>query len=499
MNATPAVSAADTTPAVDVRFTVAITLAIVGATVLLLWPTASSLHRLWTDTDRTGYTHGYLVAALSMALLVRAARAFAAPRADWRVVPLLAAVSLCWVILFRAGLELPHQVLLPIVAALALTAALGLANTRRAWFAFAYLYFAFSIWDAVNAPLQSLTVVAVRFMLAATGVPVYVAGDVLNIPEGSFAVEPGCSGLHFFVVALAFAALFGELHRDSWSTRVRQFLLAGFLALLSNWLRVYCVVVAGHLTDMQHYLVRVEHYTFGWVVFAVAMAVFFWLASRASLTRVPPEPPRAATSPTARRKTIAVAAAALAALGLGPLLSVRAGWPAQHAVDTKLPALPGWAGPHLGSGSWQPFFPQADRVELATYRRDGAVVAAFTAAFDEQHQGKELVGYGNSLLHGLEDRNEGGTLSTAHGDARWRAVRDAHGTPGIVAYYYRIGTGRHVGGLAAQVSYGMTSLLGPVRSVVIAAMSECVPDCAAATARVRDLLDAVESAMPERP
>ncbi len=45
-------------------------------------------------------------------------------------------------------------------------------------------------------------------------------------------------------------------------------------------------MVAGYLTDMQHYLVRVDHYYFGWALFAVAMAVFFLLARGK-----PPTPP----------------------------------------------------------------------------------------------------------------------------------------------------------------------------------------------------------------
>jgi len=487
------------TPLLGWRAAAGIVLGIVVATALLLWPTAHSLHLLWTDTARRGYTHGYLVAVIAMWLLARSTREFVGARPDWRAVPLLGIAGIGWVILYRAGLELPHQMLLPPIAFLALTAAFGFANTRHTWFAFAFLYFAMTLWDYVNGPLQSLTVAAVRIMLSSSGVPVYVAGDVLNIPEGSFAVEPGCSGLHFFVVALAFATLFGELNRDTWGTRLRQVSLALFLALLSNWVRVYCVVLAGHLTDMQHYLVRVEHYSFGWVVFALSMAVFFWVMSRTPLARATPVPVREGGSPASLRRLGVTASAGLAALAFGPLLAARAGSPAEPAARVQLPTLAGWSGPDLGSGSWQPFYPHSDSAELATYRQDGIVVAAFTAAYDEQHQGKELVGYGNSLLNGLEDQSEGGILVTSHGEARWRAIRDRQGQAGIVGYYYRIGAQRRTSGVAAQLSYGAASLLGPVRSDVVAAMSECTPDCAAAPVRVRELLDAIESARPVRP
>ena len=51
------------------------------------------------------------------------------------------------------------------------------------------------------------------------------------------------------------------------------------LSLLANWVRVYVIIEAGYLTNMQHYLVRVSHYWFGWGVFALALVGFFWLTT----------------------------------------------------------------------------------------------------------------------------------------------------------------------------------------------------------------------------
>ena len=67
---------------------------------------------------------------------------------------------------------------------------------------------------------------------------------------------------------------------SSWWCSARCF------ALVTNWLRISIIVVAGHLTNMQHYLVSGEHYSFGWGMFAVAMAVFFLI-----VRRWPAEPP----------------------------------------------------------------------------------------------------------------------------------------------------------------------------------------------------------------
>jgi exosortase/archaeosortase family protein len=95
----------------------------------------------------------------------------------------------------------------------------------------------------------------VRAALRLTGVPSYFSGELVQIPAGVFEIQGGCSGLHYFIVGLAVAVLLGELRRDPWRTRLRWVLVGGALALASNWVRVYTIILAGHLTHMQSYLV----------------------------------------------------------------------------------------------------------------------------------------------------------------------------------------------------------------------------------------------------
>ena len=53
-----------------------------------------------------------------------------------------------------------------------------------------------------------------RLVLSVTGPSAVISGDVIHIPNGSFRIEEGCSGLHFMIAGLAVAALHGELRRD---------------------------------------------------------------------------------------------------------------------------------------------------------------------------------------------------------------------------------------------------------------------------------------------
>ena len=50
--------------------------------------------------------------------------------------------------------------------------------------------------------------------------------------------------------------------------------------LVANWLRVASLIVIGHVTHMQHYLIRVDHLYYGWALFMLTMVPVFLLARR---------------------------------------------------------------------------------------------------------------------------------------------------------------------------------------------------------------------------
>ncbi len=330
--------------------------------------------------------------------------------------------------------------------------------------------------------------VAVKWMLKLSSITAFVEGNVVHIQEGVFAIEQSCNGMHFFIVATAIAALFGEIHRDSWRLRARQVVFAIFLALLSNWVRVYVVIVAGHFTDMQHYLVRVSHYYFGWAVFAVCMALFFWVVSRSPL----PAAARGASMSEVgkpRRQLVLGGVLALLASGIGPALGALAPAATPASSPALLPQVAGWQGPLRSAGSWAPRLPGSDREQLGEYRRDGLAVESYIAEYDDQRQGKELVGYGNSLLEGVGASVVSQiTMQLGRDNAVLMELADRRGERSALIYFYEIGGQRRVTGLGAQLTYGMKSLGGAPRSRIVAARVSCGADCAAAIAGARQWL-----------
>jgi exosortase A len=451
------------------------------ASLLSFWPTTSSLLQRWEDLVWRTYTHGYAIVLITLWLLWR-------NRAGWTRVPAapsltafvaLLAVSLAWLVAFRAGLQVVHQGLLPIIVFLVVAACYGLRATWQHAFAFGYFYFAVPVWDALIPPLQAASVFATRLLLRMVGIPVYFSGNTFTMPAGSLEIAGGCSGLHFFIVAFAIALLYGELNGDSRRTRVKLVAFALGLALVTNWLRIFIIAVAGHLTDMQHPLVSEDHYTFGWMMFAGAMVVFFLVVRRWPVQDAQASPE--ADDMTATR-VVAWPGVALALAGLliGPgwLLLDENRASAGDAAEVLPESVPGWSAETSMPVDWRPVFVGADVQQGRRYVRASATtVDAFAALYLSQQQGKELLGYDNSPA------GEGWNIRAQGAAGRWSetvAVDDT-GNTWLLWHGYRIDGQWQRPGVSLQLNYGLRSLWSAPLSTVIALRTPCASDdCSAA-------------------
>jgi exosortase len=463
-------------------------LGIIAAVAALYWPTTASYAIAWTDFNNLGNTHGFVILGMCLAFLWlrRKELATESPRLSVAACLALAGASLVWLLAYRASIQTFHQLWLPVVLWTAIYAAYGRANARTCLFAVGFLYFAVPVWGYLAGPLQALTILVTRLILRGIGVPVHFDGILVQIPEGTFAIEGGCSGVHFFVVALAIAAYYGAVHRDRLRNRALLLILAAALALLTNWIRVSTIITAGHVTAMQSYLVRVSHYGFGWTVFAVAMSGFFLIASRIPLQ---PANDGAAPAPAAGEGLTSPAILGLplliAAMVLGPALA----WAAARR-DVAVTAAPivaasvlGWEGPFAGEDLWQPLFIGADSEMLARYQHGSTQIEWYTAAYRFQRQGKKLLGYDNSIT-GVDSITILGQDVVTVAGRRFVDVHleDMKGVQYLLWYVYEIGTLELTSGLRAQLWYGAASLAHPIESRIIGFRAKCDPDCAAAGA-----------------
>jgi EpsI family protein len=456
------------------------------AVAALYWPSTVVFDTQWSDLANLTYTHGWLILIVCVALTFASRRRIsAAAAAPWPLA--LAGLALCifsWLVCELASIQDLHITIFPAIFWLAAAAAFGWGVARWLIFPVAFFYFAVPSWSQLSEPLQSLTVIAMRGLLALTGPPALISGALIHVPNGSFIVQEGCSGLHFVIVGLAVAALHGELRRDAWRTRLMQLALMGALALLANWVRVYVIIEVGYLTDMHSWLLK-NHYWFGWGVFAVALAAFFFLAARFE----PPAEADAAEEPSAAVPT-ADAAWTSQLKGFALALMVLAALPAGSAALRKLspPAVPGRAFPDTPPAwtpapvdirsAWRPIFNGASRQQrLAFADPAGDALEMLRVFYQSQHQGAELVGSGSSVIgSGLQPRGQR-TIATPVGEFRETEVIDRLGARSLIWSRYEIAGRSFVVPLASQLWYGINATVSNPPAGLIALRTECAADC----------------------
>jgi exosortase A len=462
----------------------AIVIGALALTALLYWPTSLEIADLWQDTDRRLYTHGWLVLAVTVWLIWRERRQINSirmtpPIAGWCLV---AIGSVGWLVSFNAGLLAMTMLAMPLLALTAIWATAGVRVARRVTFALLYVCFALPIWELLNPLLQSLTTIVNLWLAQLVGIPVAMEGNFIHIPAGSFEIAGGCSGLHFLIVALAIAALQGEIDRDAFWSRALLLGIAAALALMTNWLRVFIIIVAGHLTEMQHFLVKVDHNYFGWFLFAVALGFYLYVSSRVPHgARTAPLIVQAVEQPARGRPMIAAVFSG-AALALGPTWLFAGVAKVELTGQQSPPTLESWSGPGLSLSDWRPLFENSDGEFLAAYHHEAmGDVALYRATYHSQHQGKELRGYFNTVVgaqyqakvsHQREMEAGGRTFTLSEQIAAGANDHDL-----LIWSLFTVDGQPDPMGFSSQLTYGVRSLLRYPEASVLAMAAECRPDC----------------------
>jgi|JRYE01.1.fsa_nt_gb exosortase len=442
---------------------------------VVFWPTLVALGGIWLDV--ADYDYGPLTAAIALVLLFNASRRIDGEQV--RFVPaalmLVVLAVLLWMIAWHASSDMLQQVLYPVVLWLCILAALGPAAAWTMAFPIGYMYFSIPIWDHFVPLLQWLTTLAAENAMALLGVPTQVEGHNVTIPAGQFSIIEGCSGKRYFVVGLAFAALAAVLHRLNLKKTIQLLAIAAVISLVTNWLRVIIVIYAGHLSNMQHYLVVVEHKTLGYAMFLPMLIAVGWLARRWGTQESVPLA-RVAAGRSVPLSWIA---------GPAAILAVAAGllWRASNADAREptlnpLPLLTGdWQGPLPASRDWQPHFIGARAERRASYHAKVGRIEMYLNVYGRQSNGHELVYYANSAappeawtrvswLQTDAPLSIGVFTSAFH--ERW-----------VVAQTYVVDGRVSSSGAVTQLLYGWSALWSPAPSGAIALAARCLASCEA--------------------
>jgi exosortase len=414
-------------------------------TGLAFWNTWMVLPSIWS-ADRS---HGFVAAALCGWLIWRDREQLMAGRTPWPLaLPALVALSMVWLAGVIISAEVVQIAMLPLIALTWLVAVYGLSIVPAAWPIAAVFSLAVPLWEVLVWPLQMMTVLFTSVLIKLLGIEAVIRGESISLPSGTLVVAGSCSGINYLMTAVTVATTYAMLFTKQWPTRWRVIAAAACMALLANWIRVFGLVLIAHQTKMQSPLIK-EHGTYGWVIFAVAMLVFFVLASRFErqerVSAGAPQGEGHAGTPYAIGTGASVptlAAATLAAI-TGPVLF--AGFGALPRGAAPVDQVPGlavtatWAPAPDSADVWRPAFKGATESRAARVSRAGVDVQLNRLVFGPSAQHGELLGSGNRIAPDsatLAERVVGPL------DANARMVREAAIREGetirLVWYWYRV-------------------------------------------------------------
>ncbi len=421
--------------------------AVLGATWLAL---LAIFHRdtldlatiYWTNTT---FGHCLFIAPV-IAWLVwqrRSELALVPPQSWWPGLALVATGGFGWLLGDASSVALFRHAGLVLMLQGAVVTVLGPNVARALLFPLCYMAFLVPFGDFLEGPLQEITTAMVIPMLHISGVPAVVDGVLITTPNGFFEIAEACSGAKFVIAMVAFGVLVANVCYLTWGKRAAFLAMALIVPVLANGVRAWATIYAAWWTSVER-ATGMDHIVYGWVFFALVMAVVLAIGWK-WFDRDPDaawfDPMKLQSVPTRRVE------APIAALLVLTVASLFLGWASLNAAraaplppQIDLPEVPGWQRAQLSTrAEWSPNYPGADHFLIGRYVDGrGRAVDLAVAVYANQHEGKELVGFGIGAIRENDRWVKIESLSRDDGGQALRMVGPARIERETVTWY-RIG------------------------------------------------------------
>lgn len=392
---------------VDKGWRPAIVAWVVLAAAILLALRQDVLHifNLWWNTDTFG--HCLLIPPI-LAYLVwqrRTELSALTPKPWYPAAILMVIGGAGWLVGEAAGVALLRHAALVGLLIVSVPLVFGLTVARGLAFVLFFALFMIPAGEQLIPILQTVTAAICIKLLEWSGIPAFIDGVFIAIPNGNFEVAEACSGVRFLIAMIAFGVLVANLCYKSWTRRILFVLAAITLSILANGIRAFGTIYISHLTT-PGFAAGVDHIIYGWIFFAIVMFVLVASGWRFfdrpvddpafDPAKLQPAPP----APVAPRVSAMAAALGIAAMLAGPayglVVSNRA--PDTATASVALPEVAGWQ--RLGTQpAWKPHYNGASAEAIARYvDAEGQPVDLYVAVFDRQSEDGELIGYRQGLL-----------------------------------------------------------------------------------------------------
>jgi exosortase A len=393
---------------------------------------------------------------------------------------LVAAGAGGWLLGDAGGIALARHAGLILMLQGAVIACLGKAVARGLAFPIFYAVFLIPLGDQLVPVMQTVTADICMVLLALARVPATIQGVFISTPTGYFEVAEACSGVKFLVAMVAYGALVANVCFRTWPRRVAFMAAAVVIPILANGLRAWGTIYVAYLTRSNAFAESFDHVVYGWVFFAIVIALLMAVGWRFFDRKVDDpwfdpsdlQPPGTEAGP--RHRLVTAAAAVLALAAVPPLWSAAiASTGTQPApADIAMPQVPGWQQVRATGRAWQPHFAGADLVRMVRYRNAAGQEADLAIiVFARQAEGRELVGFGQGAVR---PESEWAWTADAPAPPSGKAERIfSHGTIREVVSFYRVGHILTGSAGAVKVETVKTRLLGgPQRAVAVLVSSE---------------------------
>jgi exosortase len=479
----------------------------VGLAVLLMltlfWPTLWSFTNTWS-LARYHYAHGWLVPGLVAWLIWNERADFQEGRGgDPLLLVPLVGLSLFWLAATITHIQLLHQTGFVLLLVFWGLFVFGRSSARTVVVSGAVVLLSLPLWEVFVPLLRRLTTLMSGAMVMLVRVPARIDGDLIHLPSGSFEIADGCAGLNYLLSALVIGIVYAQVMVQGTRARLLVVATATAVAIVSNWIRVALLVVIGHVSEMQAWLIP-NHIEFGWAVFFAGLLLFFmvagrierWAARKKPKAEGEPAPAEAEPvveappAPADTRGWMKRAGVASALAVAGPVLFFSLA--ALPAVDAEAPGLNGVAG---GAGwravppesnqpfDWRPAYQGAQQHDRVSFTDGSAYVYGDRFVFREQAQNAKLIGYPNSIARSRDILDHQVIGPVDPGGRLWvrQAVIRTPDGPILTWYWYRVGGVDTYMPVHAKVLEIPAFLTRRRASELIAFSAPCAPtDCSGA-------------------
>jgi exosortase A len=372
-----------------------------AGSVLLIWLFRSEIGaavRVWRDSETFGHAFFIFPIILFLFFRLRQRLAIIEPIASpWALAPILV-LTLLWLLGSLTSLTIVQQLAFVAIWQCFFLLIFGWPVTREALFPLAYLYLAVPFGLSVIPLLQDITAQIVVALLRFTGVPVFLDGYHIEIPDGSFLIAEACSGVRYLIVSIALGILAAYLFFHSWKRRLFFVGLSIAVPIVANGIRAYGIVMIAHLS---HYTlaVDVDHIVYGFIFLSL---VTLCLLGMGVLLRE-----RGVRHFDDTDRVVAPAFAGFRKFGLQLFCAIMTittifsaqFWsasakapPANQEITLHGPAAgPSWELMQDEPPLWMPDFRGMDAQLQQTYFREDDRVALYVAYYAYQREGAEAV------------------------------------------------------------------------------------------------------------